>query len=140
MRISDWSSDVALPILLIGPSDARLWRADIGAAGLDRAVDAIRLTISAIENGRRVTYPFDAATARQLYTQLFGPVADRLPAIAHLIFEPHGAMLRLPINLLVTSEPGLADYERSEERSVGKEAVSTWKARRQTFNSTNKKT
>src|SRR3546814_13217150 len=88
--------------MLIGPSDARLWRADIGAAGLDRAVDAIRLTISAIENGRRVTYPFDAATARQLYTQLFGPVAARLPATAHLIFEHDGAMLRLPINLLVT--------------------------------------
>src|SRR3546814_7601751 len=55
----------AVYAMLIGPSDARLWRADIGAAGLDRAVDAIRLTISAIENGRRVTYPFDAATARQ---------------------------------------------------------------------------
>src|SRR3546814_19134008 len=38
-------------------------------------------------------------------------VADRLPTIAHLIFEPDGAMLRLPINLLVTSDRGLAAYE-----------------------------
>src|SRR3546814_15605839 len=45
----------AVYAMLIGPSDARLSRADIGAAGLDRAVDAIRLTISAIENGRRGT-------------------------------------------------------------------------------------
>src|SRR3546814_12231507 len=97
--------------MLIGPADAALWRADIGAAGLDQAVDAIRSTISTVENGRRVTYPFDAATARRLYTRLFGPVADRLPTIAHLIFEPDGAMLRLPINLLVTSDRGLAAYE-----------------------------
>src|SRR3546814_1812316 len=81
--------------MLIGPADAALWRADIGAAGLDQAVDAIRSTISTVENGRRVTYPFDAATARRLYTRLFGPVADRLPTIAHLLFEPDGAMLRL---------------------------------------------
>src|SRR3546814_8066238 len=79
----------------VGPADAALGRADIGAAGLDQAVDAIRSTISTVENGRRVTYPFDAATARRLYTRLFGPVADRLPTIAHLIFEPDGAMLRL---------------------------------------------
>src|SRR3546814_3907707 len=113
MRTSDWSSDVCSSDLamLIGPADAALWRADIGAAGLDQAVDAIRSTISTVENGRRVTYPFDAATARRLYTRLFGPVADRLPTIAHLIFEPDGAMLRLPINLLVTSDRGLAAYE-----------------------------
>ena len=45
----------------------RLWRADIDADGLENAVDAIRSTISTVENGRRVTYPFDAATARKLY-------------------------------------------------------------------------
>src|SRR3546814_642726 len=59
----------------------------------------------------RSTYPCSAYLARRLYTRLFGPVADRLPTIAHLIFEPDGAMLRLPINLLVTSDRGLAAYE-----------------------------
>src|SRR3546814_12174719 len=48
----------------------------------------------------------------KLYGQLFGPVAARLPAVPHLIFEPDGAMLRLPINLLITADTGLADYER----------------------------
>lgn len=102
----------AVYAMLIGHDDAKLWRADIGAAGLENSVDAIRSTISIVENGRRVTYPFDAATARKLYTQLFGPVADRLPGIAHLIFEPDGAMLRLPVTLLVASDQGLADYEQ----------------------------
>ena len=37
---------------------------------------------------------------------------DRLPTIANLIFEPDGAMLRLPINLLITSDIGLAAYEQ----------------------------
>jgi CHAT domain-containing protein len=98
--------------MLIGQGDTQLWRSDISAQGLENAVDTIRSTISIVENGKRVTYPFDAVTARKLYTQLFAPVADRLPAIQHLIFEPDGAMLRLPINLLITSDAGLADYEQ----------------------------
>lgn len=102
----------AVYAMLIGPDDARLWQADIGANDLDAAVDAIRSTISTVENGRRLTYPFDAATAHTLYGQLFGPVAARLPTVTHLIFEPDGAMLRLPINLLITADTGLAEYEQ----------------------------
>ncbi|QCB55563.1 CHAT domain-containing protein [Sphingopyxis sp. PAMC25046] len=98
--------------LLIEPDGAQLWKSDIGASELDRAVDTIRSTISIVENGRRVTYPFDAATSYKLYGQLFGPVAAKLPAVPHLIFEPDGAMLRLPINLLITADTGLADYEQ----------------------------
>ena len=102
----------AVYAMLIGQGDATLWRSDISAQGLENAVDTIRSTISIVENGKRVTYPFDAVTARKLYTQLFGPVADRLPAVPHLIFEPDGAMLRLPVNLLITSDTGLAAYEQ----------------------------
>lgn len=102
----------AVYAMLIAPEGAQLWRSDISAGALERAVDTLRSTISVVENGQRMTYPFDAATARTLYTQLFGPVASRLPGIGHLIFEPDGAMLRLPINLLVTADTGLADYEQ----------------------------
>lgn len=102
----------AVYAMLIGPDSAQLWKSDISAQGLENAVDTIRSTISIVENGKQVTYPFDAATARKLYTQLFAPAADRLPATAHLIFEPDGAMLRLPINLLITSDAGLAEYEQ----------------------------
>lgn len=102
----------AVYAMLIDNKSAQLWRADIGAAALDGAVDSIRSTISTVEAGRRVTYPYDAATARSLYVRLFGPAADRLPAIANLTFEPDGAMLRLPINLLITADTGLAEYEQ----------------------------
>lgn len=101
----------AVYAMLISNGQAQLWRSDISTQALENEVDAIRSTISIVENGRRVTYPFDAATARKLYAQLFAPVADRLPSVPHLIFEPDGAMLRLPINLLVTSDTGLAAYE-----------------------------
>ncbi|WP_312846628.1 CHAT domain-containing protein [Sphingopyxis sp. PET50] len=101
----------AVYAMLIDNKGAQLWRSDLSAAQLDAAVDSVRSTISIVENGRRVTYPFDAATARSLYSKLFGPVADRLPTIANIIFEPDGAMLRLPINLLITSDAGLAAYE-----------------------------
>lgn len=102
----------AVYAMLIEPGGARLWKSDISAAGLDTAVNTIRSTISIVENGRRVTYPFDAATAYKLYGQLFGPVAARLPTVPHLIFEPDGAMLRLPVNLLITADTGLAAYEQ----------------------------
>lgn len=102
----------AVYAMLIEQGGAQLWKSDISASGLDTAVDTIRSTISIVENGRRVTYPFDAATAYKLYGQLFGPVAARLPAVQHLIFEPDGGMLRLPVNLLITADTGLAAYEQ----------------------------
>jgi CHAT domain-containing protein len=102
----------AVYAMLIEQGGAQLWKSDISASGLDTAVDTIRSTISIVENGRRVTYPFDAATAYKLYGQLFGPVAARLPTVPHLIFEPDGGMLRLPVNLLITADTGLAAYEQ----------------------------
>ncbi len=41
---------------------------------------------------------------------LFGPIDARLKAAQHLIFEPDGAMLQLPVNLLVASQPGVDAY------------------------------
>src|SRR3546814_16347537 len=59
--------------MLIGPADAALWRADIGAAGLDQAVDALRSTIATVEHRRRRTYPLDPATPRPLSPRPSGP-------------------------------------------------------------------
>lgn len=101
----------AVYAMLIEPGATKLWKADVSTSQLDRGVDQLRASISTVENGSRVTYPFDAALSRRLYEQLFGPVAARLPQIPHLIFEPDGGMLRLPINLLITADDGLADYE-----------------------------
>lgn len=101
----------AVYAMLIGPNDAKLWKSALSARELDRDVDLLRDSISATENGSRVTYPYNAALARDLYGRLMGPMAARVPQVPHLIFEPDGGMLRLPVNLLITSDTGLADYE-----------------------------
>jgi CHAT domain-containing protein len=75
-------------------------------------VTALRDTISKVENGQRTTYPFDVALSHQLYTELFGPFAAAMPAVKHLIFEPDGAMLRLPVNLLVMDQASVDAYQK----------------------------
>ncbi|HEX8257146.1 MAG TPA: CHAT domain-containing protein, partial [Allosphingosinicella sp.] len=89
---------------------ARGYRIGARAAELEQQVDALRATIAKVENGQLVTYPFDVQLAHKLYGQLFQPVEAELAAVRHLIFEPDGAMLRLPPNLLVTDHAGVQAY------------------------------
>lgn len=91
---------------------ALAYRAGIDAETLDQRVTALRETISTIENGVRLTYPFNVRLAHQLFVDLIGPASAGLAGVEHLIFEPDGAMLRLPANLLVTEEAGVTAYEQ----------------------------
>jgi CHAT domain-containing protein len=86
------------------------WRLPLSATDLATKVRALRETISLVENGQNVTYPFDVKLARALFEDLFGPVAARLAPVQHLIFEPDGAMLQLPPNLLVADQAGVDRY------------------------------
>ena len=96
--------------MFITPTAARAYRLGVGPEALDRQVDALRDTIAKVENGEILTFPFDVALAHQLYSALFEPVAGEIAAVRHLIFEPDGALLRLPANLLVTQRPGVDAY------------------------------
>ena len=96
--------------LFADQSGATGYRVPLSADQLDTAVNGIRGTISKDEGGQLNTYPFDVALSRKLYLDLFGPVEKRVDTARHLIFEPDGAMLRLPINLLVASQPGIDAY------------------------------
>ena len=107
--------------MLVTPVSARAVKLKTTAKQLDAQVTALRDTISVVENGERITYPFDVALSRQLYTELLGPFDAAMPSIKHLIFEPDGAMLRLPINLLVTDDASVAAYQ---ERAKGGEDAS----------------
>jgi CHAT domain-containing protein len=97
--------------LLVTRSAARAFPVGLGAGELDRLVAAIRESIVKIENGQPVTYPFDVARAHELYGRLVGPIEDELAGVRHLIFEPDGAMLTLPPNLLVASRESVAAYQ-----------------------------
>ena len=84
---------------------------------LDAQVSSLRDTISTVENGQRTTLPFDVALSHQLYSELFGPFAAEMPSIKHLIFEPDGAMLRLPANLLVMDQVSVDAYRQRASAS-----------------------
>lgn len=96
--------------LYVTPTSARIWPLSASAEVVDREVTALRATIANIENGQVLTYPFDVALANRLFDQLLGPAAADLPSVRHLIFEPDGALLRLPPNLLVTDRASVDRY------------------------------
>ena len=98
--------------MVVTPTAAHAVKLQVTAKQLDDQVAALRDTISKVENGQRTTYPFDVALSHQLYTELFGPFAGGLPAVKHLIFEPDGAMLRLPVNLLVMDQASVDAYQQ----------------------------
>lgn len=97
-------------MIYAAPGEAMAYEVDASPRELDRAVDKLRATIALTENGQIVTFPFDLAAARELYVTLFAPVSERLPGLEHVVFEPDGAMLRLPINLLVTDDASVERY------------------------------
>jgi len=96
--------------IYVDAQGATAWKTPISALDLAAKVRSLRETISLVENGQNITYPFDVKLARELYGNLLGPVATRLAPIQHLIFEPDGAMLQLPPNLLIEHQAGVDAY------------------------------
>jgi CHAT domain-containing protein len=103
--------------MLVTPTAARAVKLQATAKQLDEQVSALRDTISKVENGQRTTYPFDVALSHQLYGELFGPFGATVPSVRHLIFEPDGAMLRLPVNLLVMDQASVDAYNQRAKTS-----------------------
>ena len=98
-------------VLYATANEAQVWRADATPAQLDELVGKIRDSIAVIEGGQVLTYPFDIERSRELYVRLFAPVAEDLPKLRHIVFEPDGALLKLPINLLVTDDASVEAYK-----------------------------
>jgi CHAT domain-containing protein len=98
--------------LFATPENARAFRLESTAQQLDEEVRSLRETIVTIEKGAHITYPFNVELAHHLYGVLFAPVSQQLAAVTHLVFEPDGAMLRLPPNLLVVDRRGIDAYRQ----------------------------
>jgi CHAT domain-containing protein len=96
---------------------ARAAKIKVSAGQLEEQIDALRATISRAEDGKRVTDVFDVGLSRLLYDQLFKPFEAQIAGVRHLIFEPDGAMLRLPPNLLLMSDRGVSAYQQRAESS-----------------------
>jgi len=101
--------------LLVTKGGARAFRIDIPRTKMAQMVLDLRASIVRFENGAPVTEPFDLQTARALYVGLFTPVEDALPGIRHLIFEPDGPMLQLPVNLLPMRQADVDAYQKKIE-------------------------
>ena len=97
-------------------ASARAFRIGASAGRARAQVDALRATIAVVEDSQQLTYPFDLDLAHGLYQSLFGPVAAEVGPVTHLIFEPDGAMLRLPPNLLVMDRAAIDAYRRPPPR------------------------
>jgi CHAT domain-containing protein len=100
---------------------ARAFRIPTRPAELERQVDALRATITILQDGQQLTYPFNVELAHQLYQTLFAPVDAELRGVTHLVFEPDGAMLRLPPNLLVMDQAGVDAYRARVAASADNE-------------------
>ena len=100
--------------LFVTNDTARVKALGISETDLNVMVALLRDSIVHDNNGHTETPPFDIKTAHDLYNDLFGPIKADLKAVTHLIFEPDGAMLQLPVNLLVTDQ---ASVDRFVERT-----------------------
>jgi CHAT domain-containing protein len=106
-------------MVYISPDEALAYRVDATPNELEDIVSGIRESIAIAEGGQVLTFPFDLAASRDLYVRLFEPVADRLASRNHIVFEPDGAMLKLPINLLVTDDASLERYQAQLQTPEG---------------------
>lgn len=95
------------------------YRAAITAAELNRAVGRIRDSISRFDGRQYLTSTYAADDAYTVFQALFAPVAADLAAARHLIFEPDGAMLTLPVNVLVTDKTAAKAYLAQANSSAG---------------------
>lgn len=97
--------------LFVTPTAARLYRTGTDRAGLAADVRALRDTIARSDQGQVLTDPFDVARSATLFTRLMGPVASELATVRHLIVEPDGALLQLPLSVLITDLATVQAYE-----------------------------
>lgn len=107
--------------ILVTPTSAKPVKLKVSAQQLEEEVTALRETISTVEDGKRMTYPFDVGLSHSLYQQLFEPYSADLAGIKHLILEPDGGMLKLPANLLVMDQASVDNYTRRAEANADAE-------------------
>lgn len=87
--------------ILVSQTGAKPYRLDLSREQAASAVRAIRAPFEAEDN----LPAFDVARSYALFQQLLGPVRSEVLAARHLIYEPDGALISLPVATLVTADP-----------------------------------
>lgn len=87
--------------LLVTPDKVEPYAIELNRGTAGAAVRRLRAPFEAED-----TLPaFDVAESYKLFRELFGPVANDVIAAKHLIYEPDGALISLPVATLVTADP-----------------------------------
>ncbi|RAK68551.1 CHAT domain-containing protein [Phenylobacterium kunshanense] len=87
--------------ILVSQTAAKPYVIDMNRGQAAAAVVALRRPFQAEDS----LPPFDVARAHVLFQKLFGPVAEDVLAARHLVYEPDGALISLPVSTLVTADP-----------------------------------
>lgn len=87
--------------VLVTANGAQPYAIDVARGEVGAAVRRLRAPFEAED-----TLPaFDVVESHKLFRTLFGPVAEQVLAARHLIYEPDGALISLPVATLVTADP-----------------------------------
>ena len=87
--------------LFVSPTLAKPYAIDLNRGTAGAAVVQLR---SSFEQEDSLP-PFEVAKAYGLFQKLFGPVAAEVMAAKHLVYEPDGGLISLPVSALVTRDP-----------------------------------
>jgi CHAT domain-containing protein/tetratricopeptide (TPR) repeat protein len=101
--------------ILVRPESAKIMKLPATRGELEKLTNTIRDSIVVEEANQLTTNPFDLAASRTMYLTLFGDAASQMPSIKHLIFEPDGPLLKLPVNVLVTEQAGIDEYAKRQQ-------------------------
>lgn len=102
--------------LFAWPGGAEATKLSATRTELEALTNKLRDSIVLEQNNQLITNPFDLETSHRMFEILFGSVADKLPGIRHLIFEPDGPLLKLPANVLVTEKAGVEAYAERQKQ------------------------
>jgi CHAT domain-containing protein len=99
--------------ILVSKTAAKPYPVAMSRGQAAAAVRTIRAPFEAEDN----LPAFDVAKSYGLFQQLFGPVRTELAAAKHLIYEPDGALIALPVATMVMNDPAplLANLAANKE-------------------------
>ncbi len=102
----------AMYAVYLSPQRSTGWKVGASAGEVRTLVHQLRDSIAVTVGGVNATYPFDVDAARTLFNAVMGPVAGDLAGVKHLVFEPDGALMELPPNLLIADQSAVDAYHQ----------------------------
>ncbi|MFC3174574.1 CHAT domain-containing protein [Novosphingobium bradum] len=101
--------DQAMFGIVIGKEQTAIYQVGRSLAEVERLAERV---LASARAGEGVIRPFDVQGAADLYAMIAGPAAGNLVAASRVIYNPAGALRRLPLAILVDDRASAAAYGR----------------------------